>query len=192
MRYCVNCGSIAQADDRYCARCGFILRDRPGVSPPPIEVASSQAPVPVNFVAKTRSHPRSQNNGYSALGLGVIFILLGLFLGMLFLCPWFIGDIAFTFGSLGGKFGELGGKFGELGGAFGSAFGELGGDFGRMGGEFGRSFGGAFGNFGGRFGPTLLRVLVVVSIFACFLIPGIIILVRSRQRNHSRNSIHWE
>jgi hypothetical protein len=191
MRYCVNCGSTAEDDARYCARCGYILRDRPEVAQPPLEVAqsplevtTSQAPEPVTFVSKTRSPSHSRNNGFSALGLGVIFILMGLFLGMIFLCPWFIGDIAHTFGSLGGKFGELGGEFG-------SAFGELGSKFGEMGGEFGSSFGGAFGNFGSRFGPTLIRVLLVVSILACFMIPGIIILVRSRQRNHSQN-IRWD
>lgn len=185
MRYCVNCGSTAEADDRYCARCGYILRDRPDVVEPPVELATSQAPEPVKFVSKTPSpsHSRS-NNGYSALGLGVLFILMGLFLGMIFLCPWFIGDIAHTFGSLGGKFGELGGEFG-------SAFGELGSEFGELGGEFGSSFGSAFGNFGSRFGPTLIRVLVVISILACFMIPGIIILVRSRQRNYSQN-IRWD
>ena len=135
MRFCVNCGSTAEADARYCARCGFILRDRPEVTPPKMEVATSQAPEPVFFAPKTtqRARSHSRHNGAPAMGLGVVFIVMGLILGMIFLCPWFIGGFA-TF------FGELGGQFGQLGGEFGSAFGELGSEFGELGGEFGSSF----------------------------------------------------
>ena len=194
MRYCVNCGSSAQADDRYCVRCGFILRDRPEASlpaPPTQEVASVQVSEPVYFAPKPRTRSHSRHNGAPALGLGVLFIVMGLFLGLIFLCPWFIGGIASVFGELGGQFGELGGKFGSIFGELGSEFGELGGEFGELGGEFGSSFGSSFGNFGSRFGPTLIRVLLVISVFACFMIPGLIILLRSRQTNSSQ-SIRWD
>jgi hypothetical protein len=191
MRYCVNCGSTAQADDRYCARCGYILRDRPDVSPSPQENTSSQAPEPVYFAPKTHSRSRTRKNGPNAAVLGIVFIMMGLVLGMIILCPWFIGGFATVFSELGGKFGELGGEFGSAFGELGSEFGELGGEFGELGGEFGRTFGGSFGRFGSRFGSTFLRVLLVVGVFACFMIPGLIILLRSRQTNSSQN-IRWD
>jgi hypothetical protein len=146
--------------------------------------ASVQVSEPVYFAPKTRTRSHSRHNGAPALGLGVLFIVMGLFLGLIFLCPWFIGGIASVFGDLGGQFGQLGGKFGSI-------FGELGSEFGELGGELGRSFGSSFGNFGGRFGPTLIRVLLVVSVLACFMIPGLIILLRSRQINSSQN-LRWD
>lgn len=186
MRYCVNCGSSYDENDRYCAHCGFILRSRPVPASSSASFAS-RVSHPVEFVPKrpVASHPRC--TGSSSVVFGLAFICVGLLLAILFFSPSLFGSFAGLFGSLGGKLGSLGGEFGRLGGELGSRFGHLGGEFGR-----------AFGSLGGRVGSwsvhssTLLRVLLVVFFFACFLIPGVILLVRSRQHRNNYQNMRWD
>ena len=181
MRMCVNCGLSYSDHDRFCARCGYILREKP-VSFQPSEVIESRVSRPVEFVSsRGRTGTPRPHGGYSALLLGLFFILAGLLLGFLFLCPFFIGDFAGGFGSLGGKFGSLGGKLGQLGGELGSLFGSLGGKFGQLGGDFGRTFGHVGGHFGSSFGPRLRWVLLIfLPLF--FLVPGVLVLVHVKRR----------
>lgn len=184
MRYCVKCGSSYDEDDRYCAHCGLILRSRPVVVPAS-EALESRVSRPVEFASPRVSRPRT--SGSSSAVVGLAFICVGLLLAILFFSPSLFGSFAGLFGSLGGKLGSLGGELGRLGGELGSKFGHLGGEMGRV-----------FGSLGGRVGSwsvhssTFLRVLLVVFVLACFLLPGVVLLLRSRQqRNHYRN-MRWD
>lgn len=180
MRYCVNCGFSYPDDARYCSRCGYILRSRQ-VSSPPATVNESRLSQPVVFVSPSSqsvSLPRPSSR-LPSLIVGISFISVALLLAVIFFYPS-------LFSSFVGSFGSLGGKLGDLGGSFGSFAGELGGEFGRSCANIGGQFGGF--NF---HGSTLLRILLVLSILALFVIPGIFILFRSR-RNNSTHNIRWE
>ncbi|MHA2244904.1 MAG: hypothetical protein ACXADY_08030 [Candidatus Hodarchaeales archaeon] len=189
MHICVNCG-LSFDEGRFCSRCGYILRPRPVSSQPaPVfesrvsrPVSSQPAPVfesrvsrPVEFVSNTVSRPVSRPRSSSgvvssSLVFGFCFLFIGLLLATIFFFPSFG-----LFGELGGEFGELGGEFGELGGEFGDIFSD----------------------FGGRMGScpfdvsSLLFLLLVVFFLVCFLIPGVIFLLRSKQRDCSP-SVRWD
>jgi len=186
MRYCVNCGSSYDEDDRYCAHCGFVLRSRPDFASSSPSL-TSRVSCPVEFVPKRPvvSHP--PRTGSSSAILGLTFICVGLLFAILLFSPSLFGSFAGLFGSLGGKLGSLGGEFGRLGGELGSRFGHLGGELGRV-----------FGSLGSRVGSwsvhssTLLRVLLVVFFFVCFLLPGVIFFVRSRQHQNNYRNMRWD
>ncbi|MFX1286096.1 MAG: zinc-ribbon domain-containing protein [Promethearchaeota archaeon] len=187
MRYCVNCGSSYDEDDRYCAHCGFILRSRPQVAQPS-EVRETRVSRPVEFIPPPHrvSRPRPSSNASSVVA-GLVFLSVAFLLAILFFSPSLFGSFAGLFGSLGGKLGSLGGEFGRLAGELGSKFGHLGG-------ELGRGFGTFGGHIGSHFTPrsSIFRILFVVFVLGWVLIPGLAFLVRSRQHRDHYQNLRWD
>ncbi|MHA2156270.1 MAG: zinc-ribbon domain-containing protein [Candidatus Hodarchaeales archaeon] len=153
--FCVNCGSVLEADSKFCPSCGFqveVRDSREFVEYAPVAVKSTK---PVVFassrsrrISSSHTHPRRcrPRRQHSGWVLGVIFLSLGLIFALLILAPLAM------YGSFNhdGRWSDMGVSMDHMGNDMGDFFGS----FGERMGDFGESIGDFFGGFGESIGDA--------------------------------------
>lgn len=156
---CSKCGHPNEKDSNFCRNCGANLAS---------QALPTKTGDKVEFVGDSRSKEQDDflcfgetSNVEGAAVVGGIFIIVGLFIGVVLLFPGFIGDF---FGNFGESMGRLGSDFGNAMGNWGSTFGQSVGYF--------------FNNlFSENLWWDVLQLLIPIG----FIILGIVVIFRSRR-----------
>ncbi|MFW9779807.1 MAG: zinc-ribbon domain-containing protein [Candidatus Heimdallarchaeota archaeon] len=201
MRYCTQCGAQNEDDSLFCPNCGQRLRPIENEVKPvqtwgtpsedeeaPIRMPGPQKEpvaqrvefVPAHEVRRVRPYrvyrTRESCHSGSFVGslVGFVFFMIAIMALLAIFAPAFFGG----FGEFGGHMGTV---FGELGRGLGEFFGRFGGEMGHMGSEFGSNF----GNW--SFSAFPWKIILMVIVMCCFIIPGLVVVFGSRHKNDTRN-----
>jgi hypothetical protein len=157
---CPKCGHSNESDSSFCRNCGTNLA---------AYVVPGKTKGQVEFTGA--STPKQQQDDFLCFGeasdvegvavVGGVFIIVGIFIGVVIIFPGFIGNF---FGGFGESMGRLGSDFGNAMGDWGSTFGESMGYF-----------------FEQIFTDNLWWDALQLLIPVIFIVVGVIVILRSRR-----------